>query len=160
MSLEVDLTNELQEVEFRAGETLFHENDPGFHFYVIQEGQVEVFRSDRNNSKIPLGLIGPGEAVGELARFNREPRSATARAVTPVRAVKVSEDAYEELVDNLPGWALAMIEQLVKRLRQTNDILRRYGIVDEKLMMELEKFESDPEANTQWLNLYDKKVEN
>lgn len=147
------MNTEIQNVTFKSGELLFSESEPGYHFFIVQKGQVEVFRTGENNKKIPLGIIEEGEAVGEFARFNRKPRSATARALTDVEAVKISEQTYDKLVGDLPEWALAMIEHLIQRLNQTNEILRRNGIVDEKLLQELERFHNEPEENTQWLTL-------
>ena len=68
----------VEEVKFQAGEYLFHENDKSFHFFIIQEGEVEVYKSGRNNQKIPLAIVDSGQSLGEFAMVDKKPRSATA----------------------------------------------------------------------------------
>lgn len=140
--------SEVEEIEFKAGEYLFHENDKSFYFYIIQEGEVEVYKTGRDNKKIPLAVIESGQSIGEFAMIDKSARSATARALTDLVCIKISEDAYETLLKELPVWATAVMEGLVQRIRHTNDIIRRYGIVDEKIMLKIEAIEFDPDAPT------------
>ncbi len=125
-------------VNYEPGEFLFHENEPGHFFLIIQQGEVEVFRTSRDQKKVPLAIVGSGQSLGEFAAIDKKPRSASAQALTSVEAVKISEEAYHQLLSELPEWASCVLTSLVERLRQTNDIVRRYGIVDEKLMVEIE----------------------
>jgi len=140
------MIRDLEIVHFKAGEFLFKEGDPGFHFFIIQVGQVEVFRLGEDKNEIPLGIVGEGQALGEFARVDNKPRSATARAMDDVEAVRVSEEAYDKLLKELPHWAVSLIENLVDRVRQTNEIIRRHGIVDKNLMLALEKVDFDPNS--------------
>src|SRR5687768_5939628 len=92
----------LEKVEFKPGEFLFHENDASFFFFIIQDGSVEVFKTDANNKQIPLAVAVEGQALGEFAMVAKKARSASARALTKVTAVKVSEQAYQTLLGELP----------------------------------------------------------
>jgi CRP-like cAMP-binding protein len=56
--------------------------------------------------------------------LDRQPRSASARALTAITAAKVSPEAYERLLDELPEWAVSVMRALVERLRYTNDVVR------------------------------------
>jgi CRP/FNR family transcriptional regulator, cyclic AMP receptor protein len=127
----------LEKVEFKPGQVLFNENDESFFFFIIQEGSVEVFKTDESGKIIPLAIAGEGQALGEFAMVAKKSRSASARALTKVVAVKVSENAYQTLLDELPSWALAMIEGLVERLRQADDIIKAYGIIDPSLVAKI-----------------------
>ncbi len=131
---------------FKAGEILFDEGDTTYHFFVIQEGDVEIYKTTPDGKKIPLGLVTSGSSLGEFARLDHMPRSATARAVTDVTAAKVSEEAYEELIGELPEWAVAVMRGMIDRLRATNDIIRRSGIVSESVKQQIAAFEFDPNA--------------
>ena len=137
---------QIEAVTFAPGDILFQENEKSFHFFIIQEGSVEVYKEGANKVKIPLAVVGEGTSIGEFAMIDRLPRSATAQAVTKVEAVKVSDVAYNQLLEELPDWAVAVMRALVERLRQTNDIIRRSGIVDKKVRSEIDSIEYDPEA--------------
>jgi CRP-like cAMP-binding protein len=67
--------------------------------------------------EVILGFIGPGELLGEVAALDGEPRSATAEAVDPVRAVVVPRAAFERFVASRPDAALALLRSLARRLR-------------------------------------------
>lgn len=140
--------SDIEEVTFRAGDTLFEENEHSYHFFIIQEGQVEVFKRGPNGVKVPLAIVGEGTSIGEFAMIDRLPRSATAIAVTEVRAAKVSDQAYKQLLQELPDWAVSVMRALVERLRQTNEIVRRAGLVDADAIRQFESVEFDPDAST------------
>ena len=138
----------VETVEFQSGEILFLENEQTFHFYIIQSGEVEVYKSMATGKKVPLAVVSEGAALGELAMFDRRPRSATAKALGPVTAAKVSEEAYRKLLEELPEWAVAVMGSLVDRLRQTNEIVRSAGIVDARIQSKIDSIEFDNEGGT------------
>ncbi|RYZ76516.1 MAG: cyclic nucleotide-binding domain-containing protein, partial [Proteobacteria bacterium] len=141
-------SNGIELVYFESGEVLFHENEESYHFFVIQEGSVEVFKDGDDGVRLPLTVVSEGSALGEFAMINRAPRSATARAITPVRAAKISEAAYQELLNELPDWAMSVIKSLIDRLHKTNEIIRKGRIVSPDLRREIEATEFDPDSGT------------
>jgi CRP/FNR family cyclic AMP-dependent transcriptional regulator len=133
----------IETVEFAPGDYLFHEGEAGYHFFIIQSGEVEVFKNKPSAGKIPLAVVGAGTSLGEFAMLDKQPRSATARALTDVTAAKISEDAYAQLITDLPDWAVSVMTALVQRLRFTNEIVQKKGIVDEQLLSQIEKQQLD-----------------
>jgi CRP-like cAMP-binding protein len=121
------------EHRFKAGELLFREHDVGQFFYVIQQGQVEVFKQ-RGQTKVPLAILKPGQCVGEFAALDGKRRSATAMALSEVVALRVNADTLDAQIRRNPAWFRTITFSLVERLRQTNEILRRNCIVDEELV--------------------------
>lgn len=115
---------QIEKVEFRAGDILFQEDEISFHFFIIQEGEVEVFKRGPAGEELQLAKVTPGNSLGEFAMLDRKPRSASARALTDIVAARVSPEAYEELLDELPEWAVSVMRALVERVRHTNDIVR------------------------------------
>ncbi len=107
---------------FPAGEFIFLEGDKDFHFYVIEEGRVEIF-TNAVGKYIRIAELGKGESFGEFALLLRAPRSASARAMTDVQLIKVSERGYEQMLNELPGWASCMLTSFVTRLKNMNDRL-------------------------------------
>lgn len=138
-----NINEELEFVTYSPGEVIFTENDQSYHFIIIQDGQVEVYKSGAGGVKIPLAIVGSGASLGEFAMIDRLPRSATARAVTPVTAVKISDVAYEKLLADLPEWAVSVMKALVERLRHTNELIRRAVAVDQRIQTEIERAEQE-----------------
>lgn len=136
----------IEEAIFKAGDILFNEGDTTYHFFVLQEGDVEIYKKMPDGKKLSLGTVSAGSSLGEFAMLDHLPRSATARAVTNVTAAKVSEEAYKQLIDELPSWAVAVMRGMIARLRATNDIIRRNGIVSEAVKQQIAAVEFDPSA--------------
>lgn len=135
----------LKKVAYKAGEVLFREGDTSRHFYIITEGQIEVFKSGNSGEEIPLAVLGEGQSLGEFAMVDHSPRSASARCLTEVKAVLVNEEAYRYMLQKLPEWALSMMQGLISRIRETNEILKRHGIVDNELTQKIAAMEFDQE---------------
>jgi CRP-like cAMP-binding protein len=144
----------IETVEFAAGDFLFHEGEAGFHFFIIQSGEVEVYKNKPPKGKIPLAIVGAGTSLGEFAMLDKQPRSATARALTDVTAAKISEDAYSQLITELPDWAVSVMTALVQRLRFTNEIVQKKGIVDEQLLNKIESQQLDASSTIADSNPY------
>jgi CRP-like cAMP-binding protein len=121
------------QIRFKPGDLLFREHDAGQFFYVIQAGQVEVFKI-RGQTKVPLAVLNPGQCVGEFSALDGKRRSATALALTEVLAIRVNSDTLDAQIRRNPAWFRTITFSLVERLRQTNEILRRNCIVDEELV--------------------------
>jgi CRP/FNR family transcriptional regulator, cyclic AMP receptor protein len=99
------------ELECPAGQVLIRADDPGAGMFVLEEGTVIV---EARGSTIELG---PGEIFGELSLLVPEStRVARVRATTPVRCLAIDRAAFEELLDDEPALALAMLRVIARRL--------------------------------------------
>src|SRR5262249_38055091 len=83
------LCHDLQPVEVTAGEDVIVQGEIGDRFYLIDEGQVEVFEDGvfRRNE-------GPGEGFGEIALLHDVPRTATVRATQDTRLLALDSDQF------------------------------------------------------------------
>lgn len=113
----------VQRETFEAGQFIFLEGSKDLHFYIIEDGRVEIFTNSAGNF-IKISEVGPGESFGEFALLDRAPRSASARALTNCSVVKVSEEGFEELLAQLPGWASSMLKSFAVRLKSMNERLK------------------------------------
>ena len=136
----------IEQVSFKAGDILFNEGDTTYHFYVVQEGEIEIYKTTPEGKNVQLGTVGAGSSLGEFAMLDHMPRSATARALTDVSAAKVSEEAYQQLIEELPEWAVAVMRGMIDRIRATNDIIRKNGIGSAAVKRQIAAVEFDPNA--------------
>jgi CRP-like cAMP-binding protein len=102
-------------VDFKAGEVLMTEGQPGHEFYVIIEGEVAVTAGGET-----LAKLGGGAYVGEQALLDPGPRTATVTAVTDVAAVLLSSREFYAAIDDVPGLSRKLLAGLAKRLRQAS----------------------------------------
>jgi CRP-like cAMP-binding protein len=63
--------------------------------------------------------LGERECVGEMAILDSEPRSATVRTLTSVRALKIEREDFYDLINEKMEIAQGIIKVLTRRLRST-----------------------------------------
>jgi CRP/FNR family transcriptional regulator, cyclic AMP receptor protein len=119
-------TNVLKEI-YKPGEYIFFEGDLDFHFYIVESGEIRIFKKDTHGKKVDIAVVKAGESFGEFAFLERKPRSATAQALTEVALVRISEKGYQQLLAELPGWASSMLQSFAGRIRHTNELLAELG---------------------------------
>jgi CRP/FNR family transcriptional regulator, cyclic AMP receptor protein len=88
-----------QERQFKEGEVLAAEGQPGDSMFVITEGFVEVLLENHpdRQTKVIINL-GPGQLIGEMALLDQGPRSATVRAISdPTIVQAINRDDFEML---------------------------------------------------------------
>jgi CRP/FNR family cyclic AMP-dependent transcriptional regulator len=104
-----------EERKFKTGDIILGKGEGGVGFYLIVDGSVEV----KSDSDI-LAKLGPGQFFGEMAVLDNQPRSADVVAAEPSRCFIVSEWSFKALISENPRIALKMIQELVRRLRDTH----------------------------------------
>jgi CRP/FNR family transcriptional regulator, cyclic AMP receptor protein len=108
---------------YTPGQFIFLEGDNDLHFYIVEEGKVEIF-TEASGKYLKIAEVGPGESFGEFAMLIRAPRTASARALTEAQVVKVTEQGFEELLGQIPDWASSMLRSFAQRLRDMNTRLK------------------------------------
>ena len=118
---------ETQWTELRSGDTLFREGDAADALYVLVSGRLRVLVKGESGQDSLVAEIGRGEAVGEMALLTGGPRSATVVAVRDSRLVRLSQAAFERIVQRCPRAMLLVTRRLVQRLQRTTRAPRTKG---------------------------------
>ena len=118
-----DLAPLLEELELEEGTVIFEEGSHGDSMYIINQGQVEVHKSNRT-----LALLGEKEVFGELSLIDAEQRSASAKAFTDSHLFRIEQEAFFELLDSRPEIARGLLKMLCKRLRALNEKFNEQAI--------------------------------
>ncbi len=105
------------EKSFKKGEALSYKDDEGEALFVVLEGSVKIVDVSAAGKETILNFIQPGGVVGEIAVFDRLPRTADAIAATAGTAAVLSRrDALEALRQH-PELSLRIIELLCSKIR-------------------------------------------
>lgn len=107
--IQEQLARHLVRVELGPGEILFREGDVGDRFYVIDQGTVEVSRSDAVTVE-----IGRGGHFGEIALLRDAPRNATITAIGHVVLLGLDRDVFIPAVTS-NGDALNAADVIIAR---------------------------------------------
>jgi len=104
--------------KFESGDAIVKKGEEGAGFYLVLDGAVEI-RSNGNT----LSRLGPGQFFGEMSIVDAQPRSADVVAVEPSRVLVLSSWAFKSLVSERPRIAVKMLQEFVRRLRNTDRAL-------------------------------------
>jgi CRP-like cAMP-binding protein len=115
-----ELTCRLETVEVGAGAVFFTEGEPGAWSYIIVSGKVKTGCRAADGRENLFAILGPSDMFGELSTFDPGPRTFTATAVTPVRAMLLQRDVLMGWIGEHREVAERMMRILARRLRRTD----------------------------------------
>ena len=113
------------ERHYDAGMEIFREGDPGGELYIIGGGSVEVQKQRSHGSgRVVIARFDRGGVIGEMSLVDKMSRSATVLAVQPTRAWLLSQDGFDEILNNKLTLAVPLLKGLAtllsQRLRNTS----------------------------------------
>lgn len=109
---------------YASGEVIFREGDQGEVMYVIQAGKVSIVKNTPTGDLI-LATLDSGDIFGEMALFDKMPRSATAKATGSARVLSIDKKKLFATISRDPTLVFKMLETMSKRIRLLNDELTK-----------------------------------
>jgi len=113
-----EIESQVEWIHLSSGEVLFKQGDVANCLYALISGRLNVAITDPNGNQQILGEVSQGEAVGEMALFADEKRTADVYALRDCDLVKLSTTAFEKLAQKYPQLMMAITKLVVQRLRQ------------------------------------------
>ena len=102
---------------YEPGEDIVREGETGDCMYVIQQGDVDVFKTiDGVLTKVDT--MRAGDIFGEIAVVEQTVRSSTVRAVTPVKVMTIDRKTFLRRVQEDPALALNILKAMAGRVRK------------------------------------------
>jgi len=114
------LAEEVDQVNFKAGETIFNEHDRGDSLYVVETGAVRIWVFDEDVKEVTLAELKSGDFFGELAVLDRGERSSSATAIVDTHLHRLSSDDFQKFLMEHPDVSIDVICEIAARMRQTN----------------------------------------
>ncbi len=94
------IADALDTQKFPPGSTIIKEGDPGEAFFLLEDGQAQVFK--RGIEK-PVNSYKKGDYFGELALLNDAPRAASVVSTTDVKVATLGKDGFQRLLGPVEG---------------------------------------------------------
>lgn len=149
---------------YAEGELIFKEGDEGDRMYVIQSGRVQITKNT-SSGELTIATLGKGEIFGEMALFDRLPRSATARALDEARILSIDKKKLFQTIDRDPTLVFKTLESMSRRIRRLDeefaklrksklDILQIFVNVDETCNFILEEAKNFIKADNGSIMIY------
>jgi GAF domain-containing protein len=149
---------------YAQGEIIFKEGDEGDRMYVIQSGRVQITKKTPSGD-LTIATLVTGEIFGEMALFDRLPRSATAAALDEARILSIDKKKLFQTIDRDPTLVFKTLESMSRRIRRLDeefaklrksklDILQIFVNVDETCNFILEEAKNFIKADNGSIMLY------
>ena len=103
-------------VELAQGETLFREGDTPTTAFLIESGEIEVGTHQGGTYRV-LGVLGPGDLLGEMAVIDDSPRTASARTLTPTILTPIDRAQFAERLETADPVVRALLLSQLSRYR-------------------------------------------
>jgi CRP/FNR family cyclic AMP-dependent transcriptional regulator len=103
---------------FAEGEALFERGNLGDFVYVIVHRTADVLIETSTGSLL-LATLDEHDVVGEVAVLCNLPRTATVRASTELKTLRITKDFFSEIVFEFPQVAVEIMRRIALRLEKT-----------------------------------------
>ena len=112
----------------QAGEEILRQGNKSQNLWIVLEGQCEVYKESTAGDgcgPVMLAVLEPYSSFGEMTFFHPDTHSASVRAKTPVKLMKMERLDYDELVQDGASAAYKLacnaVDCLAERLRRMDD---------------------------------------
>jgi CRP/FNR family transcriptional regulator len=119
------LVSRVVQRKFALGELIFSEGEACAGLYVVESGNVRIFKSSTGGREQVLSIDGPGGSIAELPVFDGGSYPASAQAITAATLLFFSTQDFRALCLQHPEVALKVLRVVGGRLR------RLVGIIEE-----------------------------
>ncbi|MBM3570598.1 MAG: cyclic nucleotide-binding domain-containing protein [Alphaproteobacteria bacterium] len=109
--------DDLPSKSYAAGETVMREGDPGDCAYMVVKGTVEIFNTGPDGKPNVLAKLPAGSIFGEYALIDRQPRSASVRAIEPTLCLLLTEPVVNRILGRADPVIRALLHAYMRRLR-------------------------------------------
>jgi CRP-like cAMP-binding protein len=102
-----------ENLNFGAGQELYHEGDPAETAFIITHGSVRLFR-DQDGRQVTVGLVGPGAMLGEIALITETRRLTSAVAEVDTYAIRLNRKMFLRILEEFPDLAVVLHRRIAE----------------------------------------------
>jgi CRP/FNR family cyclic AMP-dependent transcriptional regulator len=113
---------------YSAGTIIVSEGDRADTLYFVLSGRIKVFMSGEDGRELFLTTQGPGTYFGDMM-LDDGVRSASVMTLEACRLAALSRHVFREFLLHHPETAMAVINNLIRRLRAMNLVARDLALL-------------------------------
>ncbi|PTT01526.1 Crp/Fnr family transcriptional regulator [Pedobacter sp. HMWF019] len=145
---------------FSAGERLLEQDCKAEKVFIIQEGLVKCYLTEKNDKRYLFEFLGKGEIVGEIEAIKKQNCLCTIEAISPVTAYSISIPFFLSLIDRDPEIPKLLLFELTDRISNTSSRASfqqlytvEYGLSKLLQLQEVEKIRLSKEDMAAYLGI-------
>ncbi|MDM7999521.1 MAG: Crp/Fnr family transcriptional regulator [Dehalococcoidia bacterium] len=125
-----ELAARLRARSYRAGEVIFHQDDPGSSLHVIKSGCVKITTNSPEGQEIIMAILNEGESFGEIALLDGNPRSANAVAIQATQTLTLDRRDFLHIISCHPEMVSSVLAAVAAGWRRTSHLLEDAVFLD------------------------------
>jgi CRP/FNR family cyclic AMP-dependent transcriptional regulator len=115
----------LSEESYAKGSVIIDEGKSKQDLWIVVQGSCEVVKLNKSKSQKQLATIEAGAVFGEMSFFQKAPHSATVRALSAVKVLRLTRENFEKLQTQSPAAAYkiarSVLAVMAQRIRRMDD---------------------------------------
>lgn len=119
------ISQNMERVQLTDGQILFKQGDAQAAFYLIESGQIRIYKCDRNGKEVSLNTLDAGKTLGELALIDAQPHSVTAVSLGSSNLLRLNRNDFLKRVYNSAELSQLLIQLGNQRLRCLIDYIKK-----------------------------------
>jgi CRP/FNR family cyclic AMP-dependent transcriptional regulator len=145
------LSGLLQQRRYPKGEVIFHQGDVGTALFIVRKGEVAIRLSSAEGKEVILALLGRGDAFGELALLDGEPRSTDAVTREESSLLSLHQEDFRRFLGERPQVAMGLLAVLSRMVRRVTRIVYDAAFLDARarlarVLLDLARTQGQPSA--------------
>ncbi|MFC1858062.1 Crp/Fnr family transcriptional regulator [Thermodesulfobacteriota bacterium] len=121
-----------QKQRYPRGSIVLNKDDVGDETYLIMTGKVKVIITHTDGKEIILNILKSGDFFGEMAVFDKMPRSATVVAEEDCELLIISRENIANQIKRNPQIAFKLLSDISRRLREADEQISGLAHLDAK----------------------------
>ncbi|MBI4852690.1 MAG: cyclic nucleotide-binding domain-containing protein [Acidobacteria bacterium] len=143
-----EIETELTDIFLEKDKILFREGDIGDCLYVVINGKLAVYTTDKSGQRIVIDEKFPGSCVGEIALLTGQLRSASVYALENTNVMALSKEGFAKLANKIPGLVTTISNAILPNLQMSYLAPILAELFKLKDIVELQNLESEIEWKT------------
>lgn len=118
--------------EFKKGDVIFQDGEPGKEMFIIYQGKVRIYKRVGDREKT-LAILRKGDFFGEIAVLTPHVRTATAECLDDSSMLVFDGKTLETFLKRKTEIAIKMLRRMAERLSNTDEHIESLLIEDNEI---------------------------
>jgi CRP-like cAMP-binding protein len=107
-----------EQITLEAGETLFEVGDDAARFFMVESGQLKLYRLSAAGQEKVIELLTPGQTFAEAAMFMPRRRfPVSCEALTDCAVIALNSKVFLDMIEESPATTMRLLAVLSMKLR-------------------------------------------
>jgi CRP-like cAMP-binding protein len=109
--------------DYKAGEYVYHQHDPGMGLYIVQRGRIELIVGEDRGTPTPVAEISANGFFGERSLILDTTRYESARVITDARLLGFFKPDIKSLYKRRPQVGMLVAMTIARFLAMKQEVL-------------------------------------